>query len=699
MREFLSSFDEVLVGAITERRFRRRTSDADVPPGDWFLGPEGGNGDVLTDVLRRVVDATVDGRRASAELRPADHGAHRASVVGDLGDDVAWLAGLLASSGQRSSTMQYQGHMVWDTSLPAIGGYVAGLLDNSNNISYGGSPVTTVVEAVVVADLCRMLGFRLGVAAEPWGHLASSGTVSNIEAAWAAREIRFAPLALGALARRQLPAALSCPVVLPSGDVRPLARLSGWELVNLRPAAALDLLDRVAELTGLGAEGLAGELAAFLPNGRGLGELLQLEEAAGVEMPAIVVAGTAHYSWTKAAALLGLGADLSLVTVPVDGEARLSLPDLRGALDDLAAQRRPVLAVVATIGTTAESAVDPLDGILALRESRAADGTTFWVHADAAWGGYGITALRRDYASLDDAEPFDLAAGGGGQGAHTARQLGLMHQADSVTVDPHKLGYAPYPAASIVFRDGRVRRLLRIGAPYLDAEAARSMGVGTLDGSRPGAAATAVLAGHAAIGPSMSGFGRLITRTVVAAKLFFCLLVLTPEWPRAVRFCPVTGLRGRDDDELAAAATEVVKYLSYHGIETSLRNLEFLELVGGIGPDQNVVTFAATPVGAVAGRRAHDLDLLNQRVLEELRSDPAGLRIGLSQSEITRRSYGDDFIDGFAARLGLEDAPAGIVVVRSVVMNPLLATDQGLPVLYEAVRRLDEAAHRAVAPS
>ena len=42
-----------------------------------------------------------------------------------------------------------QGHMNWDTSLPANVGYIAGLLYNPNNVASEGGPATTLMEIEV----------------------------------------------------------------------------------------------------------------------------------------------------------------------------------------------------------------------------------------------------------------------------------------------------------------------------------------------------------------------------------------------------------------------------------------------------------------------------------------------------------------------------------------------------------------------
>ena len=35
---------------------------------------------------------------------------------------------------------------------------------------------------------------------------------------------------------------------------------------------------------------------------------------------------------------------------------------------------------------------------------------------------------------------------------HFTKQLSVMHQANSVTLDPHKSGFCPYPAGGLLYR-------------------------------------------------------------------------------------------------------------------------------------------------------------------------------------------------------------------------------------------------------
>ena len=143
---------------------------------------------------------------------------------------------------------RYQGHMLWDVTLPAVLGYVAALLYNQNNVAAEASPVTTWLEMLVGDDLCRMLGYYTpdrdpdtGEYVEPergrtvaWGHITCDGSVANMEGLWAARNAKLYPLGLAAALRTDpaLAPARGLGVRLPTGAERPLVELDTWELLN-----------------------------------------------------------------------------------------------------------------------------------------------------------------------------------------------------------------------------------------------------------------------------------------------------------------------------------------------------------------------------------------------------------------------------------------------------------------------------------
>ena len=175
----------------------------------------------------------------------------------------------------------------------------------------------------------------------------------------------------------------------------------------------------------------------------------------------ILASTQAHYTHKRIAGVLGL----SFETIPCDR---------RGRMDVHALERRlaagGVGTVVATMGTTATGAVDPLDQIVALRERH-----DVRVHADAAYGGY--------FVLTDSLEP------------ETRRAFERLGDAASIVIDPHKHGLQPYGCGCVLFRDPSVGRLYKHDSPYTYYTSSEMhLGEIALECSRPGAAAVALWA-------------------------------------------------------------------------------------------------------------------------------------------------------------------------------------------------------------
>ena len=80
-----------------------------------------------------------------------------------------------------------------------------------------------------------------------------------------------------------------------------------------------------------------------------------------------------------------------------------------------------------------------------------------------------------------------------GLNAHTERQLRHLKYVDTITADPHKSGFAPYPAGSLLYRDRRMPEMIQITAPVVyHGGDAPTVGVFGVEGSKPGAAAAGV---------------------------------------------------------------------------------------------------------------------------------------------------------------------------------------------------------------
>lgn len=176
---------------------------------------------------------------------------------------------------------------------------------------------------------------------------------------------------------------------------------------------------------------------------------------------AIAASAQAHFTHKRLCAVLGV----PFHTIPCDAQGRMDVEALDRALED-----GRIGTVVATLGTTASGAVDPLDAISALRARHG-----FRLHVDASYGGYFVLA---DNLGVAAREAFDA-----------------LSMADSISVDPHKHGLQPYGCGCILFRDPDVRRFYRHDSPYsyLDGDGPH-LGEISLECSRPGAAAVALWA-------------------------------------------------------------------------------------------------------------------------------------------------------------------------------------------------------------
>jgi glutamate/tyrosine decarboxylase-like PLP-dependent enzyme len=158
---------------------------------------------------------------------------------------------------------------------------------------------------------------------------------------------------------------------------------------------------------------------------RALPEIARGGLPAGVVLRAYV-SEQSHYSYAKAARVLGIGSD-HLVAVPCDAGGRLRPDALEQALEaDLGAGRRPFF-LGATAGTTVVGAYDPLEP---LADLAAAHG--LWLHVDGAWGGSALLSPRH------------------------RRLLAGSERCDSFAWDAHKMLGATLACSAFLLRDASV---------------------------------------------------------------------------------------------------------------------------------------------------------------------------------------------------------------------------------------------------
>lgn len=669
----------------------------------WFLGPKGENAGELEALVLEALRDHVYWRR---NFHPGDpsHITQKIKRSDDfleaqdrLRENFWQLLAVLKKSVPFFS-MRYQGHMNWDVTLPGIVGYFAAMLYNQNNVAFEGSTATTLLEMRVANDICKMLGYQIpsqqqqdaGMQA-PWGHLTCDGTVANIEALWAARNVKLYPLALKAALERVKPEALKLPITLCDGRSEPLEALKTWQLVNITCDETLGLPQRLETEFAISIADLSAATNEFAVQDMGIygfGQKFLSDLAA----PVVFVSGTKHYSFPKAAALLGLGAN-NLIDVPVDVNARMDVNELERLLDDCLQHQRPVLAVVSVIGTTEESAVDPLVSVLDLRERFRRKGLDFNVHADGAWGGYHVCTVREEAqvgpevaellatAKLDQPPQAPVSK-------YVQNQLLALGDADSITVDPHKSGYIPYPAGALCYRNGALRNLVSFSAPVVFHGAAEpTVGIFGIEGSKPGAAAASVFLSHSVIRPSKSGYGKIIGQALFSCKKLYCKLLTMATDDDAFVCVPVPRLPSERDGTPRAAdeIRRIRKQILNKTNEDIARDPSALQFLGELGPDQNILAYAFN-------FRLHDCtlnkdlekaNLFNSHLYTHLSIRPGqdiyNRTLIVSTTDFAEESYGKAFIDDFKQRLGVGGSSGTkITVLRSVVMDPWVTeTEQG----------------------
>jgi glutamate/tyrosine decarboxylase-like PLP-dependent enzyme len=710
MNEDLRSRFAGALGALREKHGIHLDGDGTDVPSTWFLGPKGENAAVLQELVRAAYEAHIDFRET---VYPDDpkyitpgmqaEESYKAAIE-TLGRDHARLLAMLKDSGAFFS-MRTQGHMLWDVTIPGLAGYFAAMLYNQNNVAAEASPVTTMMEIAVGDDLCRMLGYKVpldpGETPRAWGHVPCDGSVANMEGLWMARNLKFYPPALLETAKQVEDAApiLGLRVRLLDGSEKKLADCTTWELLNLPIDEVIELPHRVVHEIGVTAGDLSAYMDPYTVSALGMpGAFREYILGGGLEhMPVVTAPSTNHYSWPKAAALLGLGTN-QLLDVHVDLDARQEVdlanrfPDnprtLRAYLQNALHTRTPVITVVAVMGSTEESAVDPLDDILELRDEFRDKGMEFTIHADAAWGGYFSATLREripaDEPGQEPAEePSERAFRSAGlvlppipetpMSDEMRARMAALSQVESVTVDPHKAGYIPYPAGGLCYRDSNMRNLVSLKAPVVFHGAADpTVGVYGIEGSKSGAAAAAVYLSHKVIRPTRKGYGRLLEMCLFSSKKLYARLrtMARPDDPFRIAFIQriPAEREGRSGEEVEQQLRDIREWFVDKSNEEIVRGPHY-DFFKQLGSDQTILTWAVNfrnPDGTW-NQDLVKLNALNNAVFmtfsmmpipeagggSSLR-DPSDVELILTSSSFGVPAYGPEFVGNFLARLGVE---------------------------------------------
>lgn len=465
-----------------------------------FIGDKAENGQLYKDLLGKLVDEHLGWRQnympqdkpmISAEQQTSPEFRGTVNNMKDVLDELS--SRLRSQSVPWHNAGRYWGHMNSETLMPAILAYNYAMLWNGNNVAYESSPATSQMEEEVGLEFATLMGYKNG-----WGHIVADGSLANLEGLWYARNIKSLPFAMKAV------------------DPTIVAGKTDWELSNMSTKEIMDLVeangDKIDEIKAKSARG-----------GKDLDKLGKW-----------LVPQTKHYSWLKAADIIGIGLD-QVIPVPVDSNYRMDINELEKIIRELASTETPILGVVGVVGSTEEGAVDGINEIAELRNKLVKEGIYFYFHIDAAYGGYGRAILLDEdnklipYKDLQSqfaeynvfTEEENLVS------EHTYNAYAAFPEAESVTIDPHKMGYIPYSAGGIAIQDIRMRDVISYFATYVfekGADIPALLGAYILEGSKAGATAASVWAAHKTLPLNVTGYGKLVGASIEGARRFYNFL-------------------------------------------------------------------------------------------------------------------------------------------------------------------------------
>lgn len=371
-----------------------------------------------------------------------------------------------------SFSPRYIGHMVSEISMPALLGHMITLIHNPNNITGEVARVSLEIEREAIAEVMKMLGYD---PIKSRGHFTSGGTVANIEGLVRARSRLAKWIAAGATLESDKKT---------SKSLFEYAH-QGWDLFD--KIAANYEADQIRK----------NHFLHYSP----IEVSKKIEKVFGIEYkgPVVFAPSSKHYCWPKAIILMGLGAE-SFWPIDLDNTGMMSITDLKNKFELAKKQNRPVLGVISVAGTTELGDFDPIHEVQNyLDNQKKTEGLHVWHHVDAAYGGF--------FRCIADDGKSPLSAS-------THQALTAIERADSITVDPHKLGYVPYASGAFVCKNAAEYYVAPFDAPYLRFDYDSNNMPQTLEGSRSAGGAMSTWLAAKSLGFNSSGYGELLSQTV-----------------------------------------------------------------------------------------------------------------------------------------------------------------------------------------
>ncbi|MFC0524427.1 pyridoxal phosphate-dependent decarboxylase family protein [Pontibacillus salicampi] len=164
----------------------------------------------------------------------------------------------------------------------------------------------------------------------------------------------------------------------------------------------------------------------------------------------ILCSAEAHFTCQQSAAELGLG-EQAVVPIPTDDTYKMSIPHLEKTIQSLKEEGLIPFLLFGTAGTTDFGSIDPLEEMASIASEH-----DMWYHVDAAYGG--ALQLSKQHGS----------------------KLKGVEQADSLTVDFHKMFYQPISCGAFLVKQANSFHYLTHHADYLNPEQDEEDGIPNL---------------------------------------------------------------------------------------------------------------------------------------------------------------------------------------------------------------------------
>jgi aromatic-L-amino-acid decarboxylase len=254
----------------------------------------------------------------------------------------------------------------------------------------------------------------------------------------------------------------------------------------------------------------------------------------------------AHSSIDKGIITLGLG-QRSLRKIPTDNEFRMDPRALAAAIEEDRRNGIIPFCIVATVGTTSTSSIDPVRAIVEIGEKYA-----MWLHVDAAYAG--SAAIVPELRSILDG----------------------CERADSLAVNPHKWLFTPFDLSVLYCRHmDLLRRAFSLVPEYLRTPEQEKVRSGSDYGVQLGRRFRALKLWMVIRYFGHEGLAARIREHCRLAKLFTSWVEASPDWemmapvPLALvcfRACPTVNAA---DESTRNARLNVLNEAIMHGVNST----------------------------------------------------------------------------------------------------------------------------------